>query len=442
MLNRKMLWVCGGDDIKHILMTKMHTHYENIGSHKFGDILGNSLLQANGDSWREQRKALQPAFHRDFLNKMHSKLEKHVWKLVARIDSTKGQPFEMIDYAKNFMVDSVADFAFGFDFKAQSSADLPIHQETPFDWFDTCLKAITTRLGHRRSMVSALAQALNPVRLFVKSQEDQDYDRAKAKIHALVLDMINQKKAARDAMPIEEREGKILDWMDFMLQLRDEGEHWLTERMLIDEVVLFLFAATDTTSTTMTFTLYNLAKYPQHVTKVREEMERVGVAPGSVLTAAQALKMEYLDAVIKESLRLYPPILILGKKCIQEDTLPSGYFVPKGTQILISAWSTHRDPRQWDAPEDFRPERFLIDDPMEEKNEPGTTRRNPYLWVPFSAGPRTCIGRHLGMQTLKTLLTAIIQKFDFKIVKEEEPMCRFLLLPRFSLVASDRQAGH
>merc|ERR1719273_1268493 len=109
--------------------------------------------------------------------------------------------------------------------------------------------------------------------------------------------------------------------------------------------------------------------------------------------------MKYLECCIKEALRLYPSVPIIGRD-IEKDTYIDGQMVPKGTCVIVFVHNLHRNPIIWDKPEEFIPERFLE-----------SSKRHPYAYVPFSAGPRNCIGQRFAMMEEKTILSHVLRRF-------------------------------
>jgi len=154
-----------------------------------------------------------------------------------------------------------------------------------------------------------------------------------------------------------------------------------------------MFEGHDTTSSGISFTLYNLAKYPEIQQKVFEEVsEMYDGDKDRAVTLQDLSKLQYLDAVIKESQRLYPSVPYYGRELV-EDVVSEGYTFPKSMNIFISPYLMGRDPKIFKDPLDFDPNRFYDNETTYEKN-------NPFGYVPFSAGPRNCVGELMVDQML------------------------------------------
>ncbi|CAK1550975.1 unnamed protein product [Leptosia nina] len=180
----------------------------------------------------------------------------------------------------------------------------------------------------------------------------------------------------------------------------------ITDIELREEVLTFLFGGTDTTAVTLCNTLKLLAKYPTVQEKVYEEIMQVLGDPTRTITKDDLQQLKYLERVVKESLRLFPPAPILLRKICEETELPSGKILPADTHIFIGIWAAGRDPKHWGPDADcFDPDRFLPDRPTG-------------LFVPFSCGPRNCIGTQFAFMSIKLAITALIRRY--KITGEEE----------------------
>jgi cytochrome P450 len=163
---------------------------------------------------------------------------------------------------------------------------------------------------------------------------------------------------------------------------RETGEP-MGERQLIDEVMTMIIAGHETSATAMNFAWYLLARHPEVEQRLHAEVDAL---PDTVLVSfEEARALRYTRAMIEESMRLYPPVWLLTRRSLEPDTL-SGYTLPAGTDVMFSPFILHRHPQHWQAPEEFRPERFLAEDPRER-----------YVYIPFGAGPRRCLGEEFSL---------------------------------------------
>ncbi|XP_062531082.1 cytochrome P450 4C1 [Bombyx mori] len=187
-------------------------------------------------------------------------------------------------------------------------------------------------------------------------------------------------------------------------------EKGYTNVELREEMLTLTVAGTDTSAVAIGFTLELLAKYPKIQDKVYQELYEIFDGSERALVKEDLEKMEYLDRVVKESLRLFPPVPFIIRKVLEDTRLPSGNVLPAGSGIMVSIWGIHRDPKYWGPeaehfdPDRFLPERFNLE--------------HPCCYMPFSSGPRNCLGYQYAMISIKTSLSAILRRY--KVVGEPE----------------------
>jgi cytochrome P450 len=179
--------------------------------------------------------------------------------------------------------------------------------------------------------------------------------------------------------------------------------HTLEPPQLLPNLWLFFLAGHDTTAISLAWTLHLLSKYPEAQAKAREEAVRV-LGRGGTPTAEQLEQLPYISNVVNESLRLYPPVHNIPTRYAAEDTTLDGHSIPKGTLISIGIGAINRHPALWDEPHRFRPERF-------------DERPKGFSFLPFSAGPRRCLGDRFSLMEQKTLLSMLLTRFELSPAK-------------------------
>lgn len=190
--------------------------------------------------------------------------------------------------------------------------------------------------------------------------------------------------------------------LDVLLKATIDGKP-LTNSEIAEEVDTFMFEGHDTVTSAVTFGLYLLSQNPEAQQKVFEEVTGIVGDDLSIYpTYNQLQEMKFVECCIKETLRIYPPVPMFGRN-LDEDLDLNGKIVPKGSNINIMIYNLHMDPNYFKDPEMFKPERF---DDTNERNE------NPFVYVPFSAGPRNCIGQKFAMLELKSAFCNIIRNFE------------------------------
>ncbi|XP_071712158.1 cytochrome P450 736A117-like [Rutidosis leptorrhynchoides] len=203
------------------------------------------------------------------------------------------------------------------------------------------------------------------------------------------------------------------DFIDILLKIQKDDSIGVTlDRVAIKALLLDAYTAgTDTTATVLEWTFTELLKHPKILKKVQEEVRMV-MKGKQHINQTDVNKMTYLKAVVKESLRLHPPIPTLVPRVANQDVKVMGYDVPKGTRVIINAWAIARDPKVWDDPDEFQPERFL-DCSIDFKGQ-------DFDLIPFGAGRRGCPGIAFAMATDENVLANLLHKFDWKLPNEDE----------------------
>ncbi|KAB1257723.1 Cytochrome P450 4V2 [Camelus dromedarius] len=197
------------------------------------------------------------------------------------------------------------------------------------------------------------------------------------------------------------RKNKCRAFLDLLLNVTDDEGNKLSHEEIREEVDTFMFEGHDTTAAAVNWSLYLLGSYPEVQKKVDNELEEIFGKSDRPATLEDLKKLKYLECVIKESLRLFPPVPFFARN-LNEDCDVGGYKIVKGSQVIIVPYALHRDPRYFPDPEEFVPERFLPE------NSKG---RHSYAYVPFSAGPRNCIGQKFAIMEEKTILSCILRHF-------------------------------
>ncbi|XP_030532700.2 dimethylnonatriene synthase-like [Rhodamnia argentea] len=203
-------------------------------------------------------------------------------------------------------------------------------------------------------------------------------------------------------------DGGGADFMDIMLESLPEDDvvfgHKRKDIIKATALILIL-TGTESTSITMTWALSLLLNHPAALKSAQHELDTV-VGRHEWVQESDISSLKYLQAVVKETLRLYPPAPLTGIREAMEDCRISGCHVPKGTRVLVNIWKLQRDPRVWPEPDAFRPERFL-----EERKEVDLRAQN-FEFIPFSSGRRSCPGATLGLQVVQFTLARILQGFE------------------------------
>ncbi|XP_034241693.1 cytochrome P450 4V2-like isoform X2 [Thrips palmi] len=187
-------------------------------------------------------------------------------------------------------------------------------------------------------------------------------------------------------------------FLDLLLEASDSAGAALSDSD--EEVDTFMFGGHDTTAAAMSFIFYNLAANPEVQARLAEEVAEVFGASDGAVTSQDLAQLKYTERVIKESLRLYPSVPLFARRIDEELPITGGYVIPAGTGALIACYQMNRNPAFFPDPEKFDPDRFLPEN---------CTGRHPYAYVPFSAGPRNCIGQKFGMLQMKSTVAKVVR---------------------------------
>ena len=198
-------------------------------------------------------------------------------------------------------------------------------------------------------------------------------------------------------------------FLDVLINSQTEDGKRLTLRDLQDEVDTFMFAGHDTNATSLIWTLYLLGRNPEAQERLQREVDEVFAGADTTVTSDNLAQLTYTEMVIKESMRLFPPVSMVLRK-LSEDAFIDGCWVPKGTTCRVMIYAIHRNPELWQEPGEFRPERF------DRENSCG---RHAFAFLPFSAGPRNCIGQRFAMYEQKVLLAKFVKKFSVRTNVDE-----------------------
>ena len=168
---------------------------------------------------------------------------------------------------------------------------------------------------------------------------------------------------------------------------------------------------TETTSTTLEWVVARLMQHPEAMKKVHEELDAVVGLDNCIESESQFSKLQYLEAVVKETLRLHPPLPFLIPRCPSQTSIVGGYTIPKGAQVLLNVWTIHRDPSIWEDALEFRPERFLNDDASGNLDYWG----NKFEYLPFGSGRRICAGLPLAEKMVTFMLASFLHSFEWRL---------------------------
>ncbi|XP_052018241.1 cytochrome P450 4F3 [Apodemus sylvaticus] len=359
--------------------------------------LGDGLLVSAGDKWSRHRRMLTPAFHfnilkpyvkifNDSTNIMHAKWQHLASKGSARLD--------MLEHISLMTLDSLQKCVFSFDSNCQ---------EKPSEYIAAILEL--SALVARRHQNLLLHVDL----LYHLTRDGMRFRKACRLVHDFTDAVIRERRrtlpdqgGGEDVLKAKAK-AKTLDFIDVLLLSKDEHGKALSDEDIRAEANTFMFGGHDTTASALSWILYNLARHPEYQERCRQEVrELLRDREPEEIEWDDLAQLPFLTMCVKESLRLHPPVTAISRCCTQDITLPDGRVIPKGVICRISIFGTHHNPAVWPDPEVYDPFRFDAD------NDKG---RSPLAFIPFSAGPRNCIGQTFAMSEIKVALALTLLRF-------------------------------
>nr|XP_056706797.1 ultra-long-chain fatty acid omega-hydroxylase [Euleptes europaea] len=369
--------------------------------------LGDGLLLSSGKKWGRHRRMLTPAFHFDILkpylkifnrstNIMHDK-----WRKLTTGGAASMDMFEQISL---MTLDSLQKCVFSYDSNCQEKSS---------DYIAAILELSSLVVNRHQRLLYHFD------RFYYLTVEGRRFRRACDIVHSFTADVVQRRRVALSQMGQDawlcSRQGKTMDFIDVLLLAKDEKGCHLSDEDIAAEAETFMFEGHDTTASGLSWVLYNLARHPEYQDQCREEI--LDLLQGREMEEIEwedLSQMPFTTMCIKESLRLHPPVTVVSRRCTKDVKLPDGRVIPKGTICLISIYGTHHNPAVWPQPEVYNPYRF----------DPGTSQTQlPLSFVPFSAGPRNCIGQNFAMSELKAALVLTLLRFRVWL-DESQPVRR------------------
>jgi cytochrome P450 len=355
------------DDVKRVLVSNHRNYVKGIGFDRVKILLGNGIVTSDGELWKRQRYMMQPIFHRRVLTQFG----------------------RMIDEAND-------RFLAGWAAQAGSGKLINVTNDMSALALEVILRAL---FGHDLDMLAAKPGG-NPFDLFT---DESARDLKFAYRFRLLTRDIAQLIERRRTEPPESH----FDFLGMLMEARDrETGAGMTDKEMIDEVTTLIVAGHETTANTLNWAWYLISQHPGIETRMHAEIDAMPeeAAPG----LARMEELKYTKNIIDETLRLYPPVWVFSRRALEADVL-SGFAMPAGTDLLLSTYHLHRHPRYWRDPDAFMPERF---DAAHEAERPR------FAYMPFSAGPRHCIGEAFSFFEMLIHLSKVGRRYRLRFEHE------------------------
>jgi cytochrome P450 len=385
------------DDIRHVLQDNARNYHKSPLYERLKVTLGNGLLTSEDAHWLRQRRMAQPAFHRQRIAALADAMVAAAAEIVHEWDApaAAGRSIDVVDDMMRITRAVVLRTLLGADLGPFAGR------------LDEAWAVVNQHIGEGFWSVGLADRWPMP--------KYRRFQRARAVLDAAVAHIVAERRR---------NPGEHGDLLAMLLAARDEetGEG-MSDEQLRDEVMTILLAGQETTALALAWTWYLLSEHPDARQRVEAEIDAVlaGRPPGY----ADLARLPYTRMVIDESLRLYPPAWGFSRQALGPDRI-GGYHLPRGWLVFIIPYVMHRHPAYWDDPNRFDPERFSPD---------RSVARSKFVYLPFGAGPRQCIGNTFALVEAHLVVATIVQRYRLRLVPGHpvEPWPLITLRPRHGL---------
>ncbi|NP_001088495.1 cytochrome P450 family 3 subfamily A member 5 L homeolog [Xenopus laevis] len=384
--------------IKNIMIKECYTNFTNRRDFGLSGPLKSSVLISKDEQWKRIRTVLSPTFTSGKLKQMFPVMKHYGELLVKNIQKKidNKEPLNMKYIFGSYSMDTILSTSFSVNVDSMNN---------PNDPFVTNARNLFTfSFFNPLFLLTILCPFLVPL------LDKMNFCFLSLKILNFFKDAVASIKKKRQKDIHEDR----VDFLQLMVDAQNnegdsvpEGEKQRYKELSDDEILaqslIFIMAGYETTSTTLMFLAYNIAMHPDVQSRLEEEIDTL--LPNKAPPTYEALmKMEYMDMVINETMRLFPSAIRIDRVCKKTMEI-NGVTIPAGVVIVVPLFVLHLNPEVWPEPEKFQPERFSKEN---QKNQ------DPYSFLPFGTGPRNCIGMRFALVNMKLALTLLLQNFRFE----------------------------
>ncbi|XP_053602841.1 cytochrome P450 4c3-like [Plodia interpunctella] len=401
----------------------LKTCLEKDDLHRFiQKVVGFGSIFAPVSIWRRRRKITVPAFSPKIVENFVQVFSQQSQVLKQRLEKCCNiGVFSLWPFVSTYTLDSVCETAMGVKINAQSNPASPFLTS-----MNSLLSLVCQRIFHLW---------LQPDWIYRMFPRSQDHERYCKMMHDFTDTVIKTKREELKTETNNKSEAdneydlgnyRLKTFLDHLITLSG-GSKGFTNVELREEVLTLTIAGTDTSAHAIGYTFKLLAKYPEIQEKVFDELYDIYGDSDRPLIKEDLTKMKYLERVVKESLRLFPPVPFIIRKIIEETKLPSGRVLPAGSGVVISIWGAHRDPKYWGPnAEEFDPDRFLPE---------RLNLVHPCSYIPFSYGPRNCVGYQYALMSIKTALSTVLR--SYKVIADREPSAHPRIRTKLAIMMKD-----
>ncbi|XP_050362453.1 cytochrome P450 4g15 [Nymphalis io] len=425
---RLLVFLFDPRDVEVILSS--HVHIDKAEDYRFfKPWLGNGLLISTGQKWRSHRKLIAPTFHLNVLKSFIDLFNANSRAVVNKLKKESGS-FDCHDYMSECTVEILLETAMGVNKSTQDQSGFEyamavmkmcdiLHLRHTKIWLRPDLLFNFTQYAKLQQNLLDVIHGLTKKVIKRKKEEFQsgkkptivessDVSEAKDGLPTKVTSVeglsFGQSSGLKDDLDVDDDVGqkKRLAFLDLLLESA-QGGVVITDEEIKEQVDTIMFEGHDTTAAGSSFFLSLMGIHQDIQDKVVEELDQIFGDSDRPATFQDTLEMKYLERCLMETLRLFPPVPIIARHLKQDITMPSnGKKIPAGATVVIATYKLHRREDVYPNPAKFDPDNFLPE---------RSANRHYYAFVPFSAGPRSCVGRKYAMLKLKIILSTILRNF-------------------------------
>ena len=365
------------EHIQHVLVARRHNYYKGYGYHDQKLLLGEGLITSEGELWERQHCLMQPHFTprrvADFADIMLDATRRMLERWAPRAD---GHQAIQVD-------DEMARLPGNIIVRILFNRDLDDETSSLDEAFQYCIGFIDKRSAD-----------LIALPMFLPTAANRRFKHHLATLYRYIDERVSEHR----------QDPRADDFLSVLLASQSDDGESMSDAQLRDELVTLFVAGYQTTMHALTWTWYLLDQHPRVLARLLEEQQ--ALLGDRELTAADLRELSYTSMVFQEAMRLYPPVKVIVRQAREADTI-AGFHIPVGSLILISPYITHRRPDLWPDPELFDPQRF----PPEQIEQ-----RSRYAHIPFSAGPRICLGGSFSLLEASIVLTMVTRRYSLQLV--------------------------
>ncbi|XP_061536129.1 cytochrome P450 3A40-like isoform X2 [Phycodurus eques] len=386
--------------IKTVLVKECYSLFTNRRNFRLNGPLYDAVSIAEDEDWKRIRSILSPSFTSGRLKEMFVIMKRHSANLVSSMKK-KADPNQALDIKEffgSYSMDVVTSTAFSVDIDSINN---------PSDPFVTNIKKMLKfDIFNMLFLIIVFFPFLGPF------FEKMEFSFFPTSVFDFFYSSLQKIKSTRESSG----RGNRVDFLQLMIdsQKNDKSveadkKKGLNDHEILSQAMIFIFAGYETTSSSLGFLAHNLATNHHVMKKLQDEVD-VTFPNKAVIQYQELMEMEYLDMVINESLRMYPIVQRL-ERVAKASMEVNGVVIPKGMAVTVPTWPLHRDADLWPEPDKFKPERF---------SKQNKESFDPYVYLPFGAGPRNCIGMRFALVSMKLAIVEILQRYNFCVCDETE----------------------